>query len=78
MQPYIGIVDVAQRFGVSRETVLTWINANQLVAIDTAPVGSNRRRLKFTEESLSAFEELRKTGKPKFQAAIPVHVHPFF
>lgn len=78
MATYIGLVDVAQRFGVSRETVLSWIDAGELVAINTARAGSNRRFYKFTEESIVAFQKLRQTGKPTFQPATSMHVHKFF
>lgn len=72
------VADVAQRFGVSRETVLSWIDADELTAINTARAGSNRRFLRITPEAIAAFEKLRQTGKPKSQPASPSHVHKFF
>jgi predicted site-specific integrase-resolvase len=59
----LSLTDICERFGVNRVTVATWMEAGQLVAIDVSPVGSKRRMLRFSEESIRDFERQRSTSK---------------
>lgn len=73
-----GIVELSERYGVTRETVLSWIESGELQALDTARSGSTRRRYKFTSESLAAFEQRRSTGMTISKPIRQVKVHEFF
>lgn len=58
----LSIVDVAEKYGVSRDTVLAWVDAGMLQAIDVSPPGSKRRFLRFSSENLETFERNRSTN----------------
>lgn len=59
------ISDLLDRYqGVSRVTIVSWIESGELAAMDVAPSGSKRKRLQVTRESLSDFERLRSLVKP--------------
>lgn len=51
MSNFIGSKDVAERYGVSLQTVWEWVKNRKLGAIRMG------RRFLFTEEDLKAFEE---------------------
>ncbi len=53
--------EVCERYRVSREAALSWVSSGQLIGLDVAPAGSKRRRLRFSEEALRAFEQLRSS-----------------
>lgn len=46
---------ICEQFSVSRETVLSWISAGELAAIDVSPHGSKRRQWRVSTEALSRF-----------------------
>ena len=59
------ISDLLDRYhGVSRITIVSWIESGELAAMDVAPSGSKRKRLRVTREALSDFERLRSIAKP--------------
>jgi predicted site-specific integrase-resolvase len=58
--------EVCERYRVSREAALSWVEQGQLIGVDVAPAGSKRRRLRFSEEALRAFEQSRSSA-PKSQ-----------
>lgn len=58
----LSVVELAERYRVSRETVLAWVDAGSLRAIDVSPPGSKRRRLRFTDEQIQEFERQRSTA----------------
>jgi hypothetical protein len=56
---------VAQRYGVTVQSVLWWIHAGELRAINVGRVpGAKRARWKISEEALAAFEERRAKTPP--------------
>lgn len=56
------VVELAERYRVSRETVLAWVAAGTLKALDVSPPNSKRRRLRFSDEQIEEFERQRSTG----------------
>lgn len=52
--------EIADLFGVARQTIARWIATGSLVAFDIGPPG--RPRLRVTEESLSEFIAERRIG----------------
>lgn len=61
--------EVAERYRVSRETVVSWIKGGQLAAIDVAPCGSKRRQYRIAPDSLAALEAVRSVRKLHKQQA---------
>jgi excisionase family DNA binding protein len=61
------VTDLAERYGVSRLTVITWIEAGELAALDVSP-RRKRRRFRVTEAALTEFELVRST-KPALKPA---------
>ena len=51
--------EVASRFGVKPETVLSWIRSGELAAINLARQGSLRPRFRVSPEALALFEQKR-------------------
>lgn len=77
MKRCLGVIDVAQQFGVSRDTVLSWIESEELEAVNAAPAGSTRRFYRISHEALAEFQRTRRTRRQ----AVPVRmadVHQFF
>ena len=66
------IPEVAERYSVTRNTVLGWIAAGLLAAIDVAPVGSKRKYYRVTPEALLAFEAKRTTQPAQRRQATPL------
>ena len=58
----LSVVELAERYRVSRETVLAWVDAGSLKAIDVSPPGAKRRRLRFSAEQIEEFERQRSTA----------------
>lgn len=59
------ISDLLDRYrGVSRVTIVSWIESGELAAMDVAPSGSNRKRLRVTRDALADFERARSIAKP--------------
>ena len=57
--------EVAEQRGVSRATVLAWYDAGLLPGVDVSRPGSNRRRIRFTEEDL---EEMKRRQLARSEA----------
>lgn len=55
----LGVKEVKARYAVGEHTVLGWIHAGLLRAIDISRVGSSRRKWAIKEEDLEAFELAR-------------------
>ncbi|MCE9562877.1 MAG: helix-turn-helix domain-containing protein [Planctomycetes bacterium] len=54
------VEDLRQRFGVTEATILTWIHAGELKAINVGRhPGLKRPRWRVTQAALDAFEEAR-------------------
>ena len=51
--------EIASRFGVKPETVLSWIRNGELAAINLARQGSLRPRYRISPEALATFEQVR-------------------
>lgn len=64
MNETYGVKDVAKRYGCGEKTVLQWIRAGLLRAIDTRRIGSGRPRWRITAEALLAFEMSRQATPP--------------
>ena len=59
------VAQVAQRYGVGMHTVLGWIKAGQLRAVNVArKPGSKRPRWRITTDALATFEALRTATAP--------------
>lgn len=57
---------VARRYGVAPETVVGWIRAGELAAINVAAPGTIRPRFRVSPSALEAFERRRSaTPSPK-------------
>jgi excisionase family DNA binding protein len=57
--------DIAERFGVSVHTVLRWIRAGELMAVNVGRAPNGRKpRWRIPPEALAAFEALRTPGAP--------------
>jgi excisionase family DNA binding protein len=50
---------ISKEFGVNNDTVLGWIHAGELAAINVARAGYTRPRYRVTEEALEAFRRRR-------------------
>ena len=66
------IPEVAERYSVTKNTVLGWIAAGLLTAIDVAPHGSKRKYYRVTPEALLAFEAKRTTQPERRRLAPPL------
>ena len=57
--------DICNRFGVHEQTVLAWIHAGELKAVNVgvAP-GKKKPRWRVTQEALTAFEASRQATPP--------------
>jgi excisionase family DNA binding protein len=56
---------VAQRLGVSLKTVLAWIHAGELKAVNVGRTPHGRKpRWRISQAALDAFEALRTSGPP--------------
>lgn len=47
--------EVAKLWGVTRQTVNRYVTAGRLVAIDIAPKGASKQKLRYTPAALDAF-----------------------
>jgi transposase len=59
------IRNIMERFGVGRGTVMAWIRANELKAVNASRTSDSRKpRWRISPESLAAFEaqHSRRTG----------------
>ena len=54
---------VAERYGCKPETVIGWIRAGELRAIDVSSKGSKKPRFRIDEADLAAFEAGRVVGQ---------------
>lgn len=66
--------EVCQRYGVTDQTVLGWINGGVLVAINVAGVGTRQPKWRITADALEEFERKRSSSSkqpPKHQARKP-------
>jgi hypothetical protein len=59
----LSVMDVAERYSVSRETVLSWILGGLLSATHVAPAGSKRKFWRVSEQALADFERTRTNGR---------------
>lgn len=50
---------IAKRYSVKAETVISWIRNGELAALNLAKRGSMRPRYRISPEALEAFERLR-------------------
>lgn len=57
------IKDIQERYGVGEHTVLGWIHAGLLRAVNICRVGSSRPKWRVKEEDLESFE-LARTHTP--------------
>lgn len=53
------VQDVADRYGVVQHTVLTWIRAGELIALDVSRNRGARPRWRITSDAIVAFETAR-------------------
>ncbi|HLN26424.1 MAG TPA: helix-turn-helix domain-containing protein [Gemmataceae bacterium] len=61
----LSIRDVCERYGVGEHTVLGWIRAGELRAINVGRrLGNKKPRWRVTLEALEAFEQLRTPMPP--------------
>jgi uncharacterized protein YjcR len=66
MPDTFSVADVAERYGVSARTVVSWIRGNELSAVDCSrKTGSKKKRWRVTEAAIAAFEALRSPASPK-------------
>jgi transposase len=57
--------DIQKRYGVRVHTVLQWIRAGELRAVNVArKVGARRPRWRVSQEAVEAFEQLRSSTPP--------------
>lgn len=56
------VEQVADRMGVNRRTVQTWIDAGHLPAVDVRPAGASRAMWRVLPEDLLKFAQERKRG----------------
>ena len=65
MSKALSVQDVCERFGIGVHTVLGWIAAGELRAVNVGrtPVGK-KPRWRITAEALAAFELARESGTP--------------
>lgn len=55
----LSVRDIAERYAVSQHTILGWIRAGELRAIDVSRTLGGRPRWRVSEDALAAFEALR-------------------
>lgn len=61
----LSVKEVAERFGVSQHTCLTWIRSGELRAVNVGRrLGAKKPRWRITQEALEAFEQLRTPTPP--------------
>jgi excisionase family DNA binding protein len=77
------VKQVSERYGVEARTVLAWIRAGDLAAIDvTRRTGSRKARWRITQAALDAFEAARAARAPTPKRAprrqAPDDVIPFY
>lgn len=59
------IKDLCARYGVSAQTVLSWVRAGELKAVNVGRrLNGKKPRWRVTQESLEAFEALRTPTPP--------------
>ncbi|MCI0643208.1 MAG: helix-turn-helix domain-containing protein [Gemmataceae bacterium] len=59
-----GVKDLCEFFAVGEHTVLGWIAAGELRAIDVSRKQSGRPKWRITQAALEAFEALRAASPP--------------
>jgi predicted site-specific integrase-resolvase len=64
------IHDIAERYQVSRDTVLSWITDGLLPAIDVAPSKSKRRFYRVEDSGIAEFEKNRSTKQARKTAPV--------
>ena len=65
MSSTLTVRDVCERYGVTEHTVLGWIRAGELKAINVGRrLGAGKPRWRITPEALAAFEQLRTATPP--------------
>lgn len=66
----LSVKDIQERYGVGEHTVLGWIKAGDLTAININRVLGRRPKYRITPEALEAFELLRtvQTAAPRKRA----------
>ncbi len=63
------VKDIMERYGVGSGTVVGWIRAGELVAINVARrMGGKKARWRVTEAALKSFEALRTPTVPQPKA----------
>jgi excisionase family DNA binding protein len=67
---YLTPPEVARRFGIKPDKVLTWIATGGLVAINAAERPGGRPRWRISQEALEAFER-RRSSRANHQAVSP-------
>ena len=58
------VKEVAERYGVSEHTVLSWIKCTEMRAIDVSRKRGGKPRWRITAEALAAFELSRTPSPP--------------
>ncbi len=64
MQRKLSPQQVAQRFGVSRTTVIQWCESGHMPAVNVASASASRRRWRMSEDDIQEFES-RRANKTK-------------
>jgi len=65
MSSTFAVRDVCERYEVSEHTVLSWIRAGELRAVNVGRrSGAKKPRWRITQEALEAFEQLRTPTPP--------------
>ncbi|MBT6155454.1 MAG: helix-turn-helix domain-containing protein [Planctomycetaceae bacterium] len=81
-QPYLTPPQYAKRLGVKPETVISWIKAGELRAINVGRRGAKRPRYRIPTDAVVAFENARTalpvTHKPAKRRKQPTDVITFF
>jgi excisionase family DNA binding protein len=67
----LSVSEVAEQFGVSRDTVLAWIHSGELEAMNMAPKGSTRPFYRVEPNALHAFRAARKLRIPRKVPDLP-------
>ncbi|MSU78930.1 MAG: DNA-binding protein [Gemmataceae bacterium] len=69
MSSTLSVRDICDRYGVSEQTVLGWINRGELRAINVGRrPGAKKPRWRITQEALEAFELSRTASPPQPRA----------
>jgi excisionase family DNA binding protein len=68
----LDINQVCEHFGVPRETVLAWIGAGELAAVNVAPPSGKRKRWRVSPEALSEFT--RKRSNQPANQPLPIRL----